>query len=124
MSSIIDTLSQVLSERRTASPESSYTASLFAGGLSAISAKLHEELEEFIEAAENLESAGNSQGTDAALIHEAADLSGFTAWCCSLIAVRVLARIFYEGHPDPRPSGAGAYILAPARMCTSTLSFA
>ena len=74
MSSIIDTLSQVLGERRTASPESSYTASLFAGGLSAISAKLHEELEEFIEAAENLESAGNSQGTDAALIHEAADL--------------------------------------------------
>ena len=37
--------------------------------------------------------------------------------------VRRLARIFYEGHPGPRPSGAGAYILAPARMCTSTLSF-
>ena len=35
-----------------------------------------------------------------------------------------LTRIFYEGHPGPRPSGAGAYILAPARMCTSTLSFA
>ena len=35
----------------------------------------------------------------------------------------MLARIMYEGHPGPRPSGAGAYILAPARMCTSTLSF-
>ena len=74
MSSIIDALSQVLSDRRAASPESSYTASLFAGGLSTLSAKLHEELKEFIEAAEQLEAGRNLQGAQAALVHEAADL--------------------------------------------------
>lgn len=74
MSAIIDDLTRVLRERRTASPESSYTASLFAGGLAKISLKLHEELDELLEAAEEFDGGESGSGNIGALVHEAADL--------------------------------------------------
>lgn len=74
MSTIIHDLAQVLDERRTASPETSYTASLIAGGLASISEKLHEELDELIAAAEQLEGQEAAAMETGAIVHEAADL--------------------------------------------------
>jgi len=64
--SILKGLQAVLEQRKTASPESSYVASLYAGGAEAILAKVAEESGEFIESAR--------KGTDKEAIHEAADL--------------------------------------------------
>ncbi|MCY4040981.1 MAG: phosphoribosyl-ATP diphosphatase [Gammaproteobacteria bacterium] len=74
MSQIIEQLSETLSERRDASPETSYTASLLAGGLPKIRAKLEEELGELIEAAEAFDAESDSEALKDALVHEAADL--------------------------------------------------
>ncbi len=74
MSAIVEELAEVLRERRTASPESSYTASLFAGGLASISEKLREELDELIEAAAQMEGPESTSAKTDALVHEAADL--------------------------------------------------
>lgn len=74
MESIIEKLGDVLAGRKTASPDSSYTASLFTAGLPKIEAKLREELAELIEAAERLESAQEGAEGRNALVHEAADL--------------------------------------------------
>jgi len=65
-SSILTGLQKVLEERKSASPESSYVASLYAGGAEAILAKVAEEAGEFIEAARS--------EPDKETIHEAADL--------------------------------------------------
>ncbi len=84
MSTIISELERVLNQRCTASPDTSYVASLFAGGLTDISAKLREETDELIAAAELLEVsdvASNAVSNDtSALVHEAADL-----WFHSLV---------------------------------------
>ncbi len=89
MSAIIHELARILNDRRRASPESSYTASLLAGGLAHISEKLREELDEFIEAAEHLENQESTGKDTAALVHEAADL-----WFHSMV---LLTR--YEANP-------------------------
>jgi len=65
-SSVLAGLQKVLEERKTAEPSSSYVASLYAGGVEAILAKVAEEAGEFIEAARN--------EPDKETIHEAADL--------------------------------------------------
>ncbi len=65
-SSILTGLQKVLVERKSASPESSYVASLYAGGAEAILAKVAEEAGEFMEAARS--------EPDKNTIHEAADL--------------------------------------------------
>jgi len=67
---IIDALTQVLDERRTADPASSYVASLYASGLDRILKKVAEEAGETLLAAKN---AGGG-GRDDALIGEVADL--------------------------------------------------
>ncbi len=64
--SILEGLQKVLVDRKSASPESSYVASLYAGGADAILAKVAEEAGEFMEAAKD--------GTDKETVHEAADL--------------------------------------------------
>jgi phosphoribosyl-ATP pyrophosphohydrolase/phosphoribosyl-AMP cyclohydrolase len=64
--SIISELYRVVLERRAASPDVSYVASLYAKGLEGILEKVREESEEFIEA-----SRGSS---DKEIIHELADL--------------------------------------------------
>ena len=74
MTQIIKRLSNVLRERRAASPQTSYTASLLAAGLPELRAKLEEELGELIEAAEELAASTGSQALRQALVHEAADL--------------------------------------------------
>lgn len=63
---ILTVLDEALAARRNADPERSYTASLYAGGVSLISAKVAEESQEVIEAA--------GEDDDAHLIHEVADL--------------------------------------------------
>ncbi len=65
-SSILEGLQKVLVERKSASAESSYVASLYAGGADAILAKVAEEAGEFIDAARG--------EPDKNTIHEAADL--------------------------------------------------
>jgi len=65
-SSILKGLQKVLVERKSASPDSSYVAGLYAGGADAILAKVAEEADEFIEAARG--------EPDKNTIHEAADL--------------------------------------------------
>jgi len=65
-SSILAGLQKVLEERKSASPESSYVAGLYAGGAPAILAKVAEEAGEFMEAAR--------AEPDKETIHEAADL--------------------------------------------------
>ncbi len=74
MSQIIEQLADTLRERRDASPETSYTASLLAAGVPKIRAKLEEELGELIEAAEALDSDRDAEEHARALVHEAADL--------------------------------------------------
>lgn len=74
MNTIIHELGRVLNDRRKASPETSYTASLLAGGLAGIAEKLREELDELIEAAELLENQESTGKNTGALVHEAADL--------------------------------------------------
>ena len=67
---IIDALAEVLRRRRGASPEQSYAASLFAGGVNRISQKIGEEATEVLLAAKDADPSGR----DAALVHEVADL--------------------------------------------------
>lgn len=74
MSDIIHELARVLNDRRKASPETSYAASLFNGGLVSISEKLREELDELIEAADHLENRESASKDTSAIVHEAADL--------------------------------------------------
>lgn len=74
MQTMIEKLAKVLRERRSASPDTSYTASLMAAGLPKLEAKLNEELAELIEAAERLEVARADAKRRDALVHETADL--------------------------------------------------
>ncbi|TDJ26451.1 MAG: phosphoribosyl-ATP diphosphatase [Gammaproteobacteria bacterium] len=67
---IIDKLTEVLTQRRDAAPESSYVASLYAGGLNRILEKIGEEATETVLAAKD----ATDRGRDDALIHEVADL--------------------------------------------------
>ena len=67
---IINDLAEALRHRRNASPDASYAASLFAGGLNKILQKLGEEATELLLAAKD----AGGRGRDAALIHETADL--------------------------------------------------
>ncbi|VFN03808.1 MAG: phosphoribosyl-ATP pyrophosphatase [Candidatus Kentron sp. G] len=66
MSTTLSRLSRVLEKRKSADPESSYVASLYAGGTNAILKKIGEESAEVIVAAKD----GN-RGT---IVHEIADL--------------------------------------------------
>ena len=63
---VLAALADLLEARKTADPASSYVASLYAGGIEAIVAKIAEEAGETVEAARN--------ESDADLIHETADL--------------------------------------------------
>jgi phosphoribosyl-ATP pyrophosphohydrolase len=79
MSDTLDKLAEVLEARKSAPPESSYVASLYAGGMNAVLAKVEEEAGEVIAAA--------SQDDPRALVRETADL-----WfhCLVMLAVRGL----------------------------------
>jgi phosphoribosyl-ATP pyrophosphohydrolase/phosphoribosyl-AMP cyclohydrolase len=63
---VLDALSRVIADRRGADPDSSYVASLLAGGAETIGAKLREEADELVDAL--------GQGDTGAMVHEAADL--------------------------------------------------
>jgi phosphoribosyl-ATP pyrophosphohydrolase len=79
MSDTLNKLAEVLEARKSAPPESSYVASLYAGGMNAVLAKVEEEAGEVIAAA--------SQDDPRALVRETADL-----WfhCLVMLAVRGL----------------------------------
>lgn len=66
MSEVLQQLGAVLEARKSAAPDGSYVASLYAGGNAAIGAKIEEEAGEVLAAA-----AGADDG---ALVHEVADL--------------------------------------------------
>lgn len=66
---ILARLMAVIESRRAATAERSYTASLFAGGVDAIGAKVHEEAGEVVAAARESGDAAHQH-----LVHEAADL--------------------------------------------------
>ena len=66
MSDTLKNLAAVIEERKTASPDSSYVASLFGKGMNAILKKIGEEATETVVAAKD--------DDDAQLIHETADL--------------------------------------------------
>ncbi len=68
--SILDQLEIVLRERRGASPDESYTARLYAGGLPLLGEKILEEAAETLEAA----SEADPKKMQEQLVHEAADL--------------------------------------------------
>jgi phosphoribosyl-ATP pyrophosphohydrolase len=67
---ILTRLMSVIEDRRARPGERSYTATLFAGGVEKIGAKISEEAAEVVEAARHAETADGR----AHLIHEAADL--------------------------------------------------
>ena len=67
---VFDRLTSVLKERKSATAESSYVASLYHGGLDLILKKVGEEATEAIVAAKNVSGAGRND----ALVHEVADL--------------------------------------------------
>ena len=79
MSDTLDRLAQVLEARKSASPDSSYVAGLYAAGLDAVLEKVGEEAAEVIAAAR--------EDDPRALVHETADL-----WfhCLVMLAVRGL----------------------------------
>ena len=68
--SVLNTLSQVIEQRKNASAESSYVASLHKGGLNEILKKVGEESTEAILAAKDAAQSGNNEQ----LIYETADL--------------------------------------------------
>ena len=63
---VLAALARVLAARKDADPRDSYVASLYAGGIDAIAAKIGEEAAETMRAGRD--------GSDAELIHETADL--------------------------------------------------
>lgn len=75
---VIQELTNILRSRRNASPEASYAASLFAGGLNGILQKVGEEAAEVLLAAKDAAACGGNEGAqrerNAALVHEVADL--------------------------------------------------
>ncbi len=79
MSDILDKLAEVLEARKSASPDSSYVAGLYAAGLDAVLEKVGEEAAEVIAAAREDEPS--------ALVHETSDL-----WfhCLVMLAARGL----------------------------------
>lgn len=70
MASVLAQLEQVLVARRTADPEQSYVASLYAEGLNKILEKVGEESTEVLLAAKDVEAGGDRE----ALIYEVTDL--------------------------------------------------
>lgn len=70
MSDILGQLHQVLEERKSADPDTSYVASLYAKGLNKILEKVGEEAVETLLAARDTDAGGDPQ----ALISETADL--------------------------------------------------
>jgi len=66
MSAVLERLAEVLEARKSAAPERSYVASLYAGAPDAILRKIGEEATELVLAGKD--------GDDAAVVHEAADL--------------------------------------------------
>lgn len=83
---ILDELNQVLIDRRDASPESSYVASLHHAGLNRILEKVGEEATEVIIAAKQMETDGSSED----LVKEVADL-----WFHSLVMLSHLGLDHY-----------------------------
>ncbi|RJS94250.1 phosphoribosyl-ATP diphosphatase [Salinisphaera sp. Q1T1-3] len=63
---VLATLDAALAKRRTADPDKSYTAALYAGGTPVITDKITEEAAEVVEAADDADTAH--------LVHEVADL--------------------------------------------------
>ena len=70
MDDLLTALDKVLAERKTASPDSSYVASLHAEGLNKILEKVGEEATEVILAAKDAAESGDAD----ALVNEVADL--------------------------------------------------
>lgn len=66
MDDVLTRLAQLLEQRKSAAPESSYVASLYAKGVDAILKKIGEEAAELLVAAKNQEPG--------AIVHETADL--------------------------------------------------
>lgn len=66
MSDVLNKLAAILEARKTAAPDSSYVASLYAKGLDGILKKIGEEATETVIAAK--------AGDNAAIVHETADL--------------------------------------------------
>ncbi len=83
---IFDRLTEVLESRKGADPQTSYVASLYAGGRDKILQKVGEEATEVIIAAKNARGVGQ----DTALIHEVADL-----WFHSMV-------LLVQAGQDPR----------------------
>ena len=67
---ILAQLSEILAQRKTAEPDSSYVASLYDKGLDAILKKVGEEATETVMAAKDIASGGNKDK----LVYEVADL--------------------------------------------------
>lgn len=78
MSDVITQLGEVLEQRKSASPDSSYVSSLHAKGLNKILEKVGEEATETILAAKDAEASGENKD----VIYETADL-----WFHSLVAL-------------------------------------
>lgn len=86
MTDVLSQLATVLTERKQASPDSSYVASLYHKGLNKILEKVGEECTETLLAAKDAERSGNTE----ALIYETADL-----WFHTLVMLSQL-----NVHPD------------------------
>ncbi|NKC00706.1 MAG: phosphoribosyl-ATP diphosphatase [Pseudomonadales bacterium] len=82
--SILSELADVLEERKSASTDDSYVASLYASGLSKILEKIGEEATETIIAAKDLEAGGTDQQAqlEEEFVKEVADL-----WFHSMVAL-------------------------------------
>ncbi len=86
MSDVFSALAEVLAARKTASPDSSYVASLYHKGLNKILEKVGEECTETLLAAKDAEHSGNVEE----LVYETADL-----WFHTLVMLSQL-----NVHPD------------------------
>lgn len=73
-SDILTQLDATLARRLGADPSASYTASLYAGGTAAMTAKVAEESAEVIEAAEQAAGGADDEHARNHLVHEVADL--------------------------------------------------
>jgi phosphoribosyl-ATP pyrophosphohydrolase len=71
---ILAKLSEILEQRKTATADSSYVASLYAKGLDAILKKVGEEATETVMAAKDIAAAGEKDEMKSKLVYEVADL--------------------------------------------------
>jgi phosphoribosyl-ATP pyrophosphohydrolase len=107
---VLNRLMETIESRKASTAERSYTASLFAGGVAKIGAKVTEEAGEAVAAATEADDVGRQH-----LVHEAADLLyhllvllAFRGVSLAEVEAELERRVGVSGHDEKAQRGAGS----------------